>query len=99
MHDLVIRGGTIVDGTGRPAFIGDVAVDGTKITAVGGRADHARDMTGGEIAERRDGALQQAVVPGGEIGIRCHLVGVDLEVQPGPRRFLLPELAPVVVAQ
>ena len=35
MHDLVIRGGTIVDGTGKPRFIGDVAIDGGLITAVG----------------------------------------------------------------
>jgi len=35
MHDLVIRGGTIVDGTGRPRFQGDIAVDGDRITCVG----------------------------------------------------------------
>ena len=35
MHDLVIRGGTIVDGTGGAPFIGDVAVDGDRIAAVG----------------------------------------------------------------
>jgi N-acyl-D-aspartate/D-glutamate deacylase len=35
MHDMVIRGGTIVDGTGRPAFEGDVAIDNGRITAVG----------------------------------------------------------------
>ena len=34
-HDLVIRGGTIVDGTGVPPVIGDVAIDGDAITAVG----------------------------------------------------------------
>ncbi len=28
MHDTVIRGGTIVDGTGKPAYTGDVALDG-----------------------------------------------------------------------
>jgi N-acyl-D-amino-acid deacylase len=28
MHDIVIRGGTIVDGTGRAAFTGDVAIAG-----------------------------------------------------------------------
>ncbi len=35
MHDLVIRGGTIVDGTGRARFNGDIAIDGTRIVAVG----------------------------------------------------------------
>ena len=35
MHDLVIRGGTIVDGTGVAAFTGDVAIDDGLITAVG----------------------------------------------------------------
>jgi N-acyl-D-amino-acid deacylase len=35
MHDLVIRGGTIVDGTGQPRFTGDVAIDGGLISAVG----------------------------------------------------------------
>ena len=38
MHDIVIRGGTIVDGTGAPAFVGDVAIDGDKIVQVGGKA-------------------------------------------------------------
>ncbi|MEQ1889701.1 MAG: amidohydrolase family protein [Alphaproteobacteria bacterium] len=35
MHDLVIRGGTIIDGTGAGRFTGDVAVDNGIITAVG----------------------------------------------------------------
>jgi len=38
MHDTVIRGGTLVDGTGKQAFIGDVAIDGNRITEVGGKA-------------------------------------------------------------
>mmetsp|Transcript_130204 Transcript_130204/g.404974 ORF Transcript_130204/g.404974 Transcript_130204/m.404974 type:complete len:686 (-) Transcript_130204:80-2137(-) len=33
--DLVLRGGTIVDGTGAPAFKGDIAISGSKIQAVG----------------------------------------------------------------
>ncbi len=38
MHDLVIRGATIVDGTGAPARLGDIAVDAGKIVSVEGRA-------------------------------------------------------------
>ena len=37
-HDLVIRGGTIVDGTGAPGRTGDVAIDGDRLTQVGGKA-------------------------------------------------------------
>ena len=36
MYDLVIRNAQIVDGTGRPAFGGDLAVTGGRIAAVGG---------------------------------------------------------------
>ena len=35
MHDLVIRGGLVVDGTGAPARRADVAVDGGLISRVG----------------------------------------------------------------
>jgi N-acyl-D-aspartate/D-glutamate deacylase len=42
MHDIVIRGGTIIDGTGRAAFTGDVAIGGGRIAAVGGKAGPAR---------------------------------------------------------
>src|SRR5580692_8507225 len=38
MHDTVIRGGTIVDGTGKASYTGDVALDGDTITQVGGKA-------------------------------------------------------------
>ncbi len=34
-HDLIIRNGTIVDGTGLQAYVGDLAVDDDQITAVG----------------------------------------------------------------
>ncbi|HZN03439.1 MAG TPA: amidohydrolase family protein, partial [Candidatus Polarisedimenticolia bacterium] len=34
-YDLVIRGGTIVDGTGAPRVAGDVAIRGDRIAAVG----------------------------------------------------------------
>ena len=35
IHDLVLRGGTIYDGSGGKPFAGDVAVDGDRITYVG----------------------------------------------------------------
>ncbi len=35
MHDLVIRGGTVIDGSGQPAFTADVAVQDGAIVAVG----------------------------------------------------------------
>ena len=34
MHDLVIRNATIVDGSGAPAFDGDIAVDGDRIVVL-----------------------------------------------------------------
>jgi N-acyl-D-aspartate/D-glutamate deacylase len=42
MHDIVIRGGTILDGTGQSSFSGDVAIDGGRIAAVGGKQGPAR---------------------------------------------------------
>jgi len=35
VHDLIITSGTIVDGSGRPAFTGDVAVTNGRISGVG----------------------------------------------------------------
>lgn len=42
MHDVVIRGGTIVDGSGAPSYTGDLAIDGDRIAEVGGKAGPAR---------------------------------------------------------
>ena len=41
MHDTVIRGGTIVDGSGKPGYTGDVALKDGKIAQVGGKAGPA----------------------------------------------------------
>ena len=41
-HDLVIRGGTVVDGTGRAGYAADVAIDGDRITEIGEVAGGAR---------------------------------------------------------
>ena len=35
MHDLVIRNGLLVDGTGNPAYHGDIAIDNDRISCVG----------------------------------------------------------------
>ena len=35
IHDLVIRNGNIVDGSGKKPFLGDIAIDEGKITRVG----------------------------------------------------------------
>ena len=45
MHDLVIRGGTVVDGTGGPTRTADVAVDDGIITAVGDLESAAAQRT------------------------------------------------------
>ncbi|MAW29966.1 MAG: amidohydrolase [Gammaproteobacteria bacterium] len=34
-HDIVIRNGNIIDGTGSPAFEADIAIDGDSISAIG----------------------------------------------------------------
>lgn len=49
MHDIVIRHGTIIDGSGSDPFQGDVAIDGGIITAVGHVPNQGRreiDATG-----------------------------------------------------
>jgi N-acyl-D-amino-acid deacylase len=55
MHEMVIRGGTVVDGTGAPPRTADVAVDEGRITAVGA------DVGRGRRTVDADGAL---VTPG-----------------------------------
>src|ERR1700726_3550251 len=42
MHDIVIRGGTIIDGTGRAPFTGDVAIAGSRLVGVGGKQGPGR---------------------------------------------------------
>ena len=49
MHDLVIRGGRVVDGTGRPSTVTDVSVDDGRVVDVGAAAESGRreiDATG-----------------------------------------------------
>ena len=66
MHDLVVRGGTVVDGTGHAARTADVAVDGGRITAVG-------DL-GGAAAHRGSTPTALLVTPGW-VDIHTHYDG------------------------
>ncbi len=59
MHDLVVRGGSVVDGTGGPARAADVAVDGGRVSEV---ADQGR--LGTEAARRTVDAEGMLVTPG-----------------------------------
>ncbi|MEY3566243.1 MAG: hypothetical protein RLZ19_257, partial [Actinomycetota bacterium] len=55
-YDLIIRGGSVVDGTGKPAVRADVAVNGDRIAAIGLLAD--------ATAEREIDATGMVVSPG-----------------------------------
>jgi N-acyl-D-amino-acid deacylase len=66
MHDLVIQGGTVVDGTGAPARIADITVSDGVITGVG---DHR-----GEEAARTVDAEGLLVTPGW-VDIHTHYDG------------------------
>ena len=65
MHDLVIRNGTLVDGTGGPRQTGDLALDGGIVTQVGGRAG---------AGKREIDAAGQVVAPGW-VDIHTHYDG------------------------
>ncbi|MCZ6640401.1 MAG: amidohydrolase family protein, partial [Gammaproteobacteria bacterium] len=48
-YDLVIRGGTVFDGSGKPGVVGDVAIRGDRIVAIGdinGRSARTIDASG-----------------------------------------------------
>lgn len=53
-YDAIIRGGTVIDGTGAPGFPADVAIDGDRIAAIGdlrkARAEKVIDATGMTVA-------------------------------------------------
>ncbi|MFP5329131.1 MAG: N-acyl-D-amino-acid deacylase family protein [Alphaproteobacteria bacterium] len=45
VYDVIIRGGTIFDGSGGAPYVGDILVNGDRIVAVGGPAAKARGRT------------------------------------------------------
>ena len=64
-HDLVIRGGTVIDGTGAEPRTADVAIDGDRITEVGRVSG-----TG-----RRELSADGLLVTPGIVDIHCHYDG------------------------
>jgi N-acyl-D-amino-acid deacylase len=66
MHDLVIRGGTVVDGTGGPSRTADVAIDDGLITAVG-------DL--GSVAAHRTIDADGLLVTPGVVDVHTHYDG------------------------
>ncbi len=76
-HDLVIRGGTVIDGTGAPRVRADVAVDGGRVTTVG-------EVTGTGRTELDADGL---VVAPGWVDIHTHYDGQaswDPTISPSP---------------
>ena len=67
MHDLVLRGGTLVDGSGASARLADVAVDGDRIVEVGDPG-----MVG---AGRREVNAEGHLVTPGFVDIHTHYDG------------------------
>ena len=63
-HDLIIRNGTVIDGTGGPAQRADVAIDGDRITAIGDLA---------EVAATREIDARGMVVTPGFVDLHTHL--------------------------
>ena len=55
-HDLIVSGGSVIDGTGSEPRRADVAIDGDRITRVG-------DLSGAEAAQVID-ATGKVVTPG-----------------------------------
>src|SRR5687768_1907630 len=66
-YDLIVRGGRIVDGSGNPAFRGDVAVKDGKIAAIGRISGNAPR----ELDARR------LVVAPGFIDVHTHAEDID----------------------
>jgi N-acyl-D-amino-acid deacylase len=52
MAEIVIKGGTVIDGTGSPGFVADVSIDDGKITEIGPNltGDRVLDATGHVVA-------------------------------------------------
>ncbi len=77
MHDRIIRGGTLIDGTGAPARLADVAIDAGVIVEVGDDLGDGREVIDASGLRVSPGyALPLVSAPGIEPGtgglrVRC----------------------------
>ena len=65
-HDIVLRGGMLYDGSGRPPVGGDLAIDGDRIAAVGavkGKGAQEIDARGLAVAPGFINMLSWAIDP------------------------------------
>ena len=85
MFDTLIRGGTVIDGTGRPAFAADVAVSGGRIAAIG-------DLSAASAAHVID-AAGRTVTPG-FIDIHRHADAARCSARASARRSCVRALPP-----
>ena len=75
-HDLVIRNGTVVDGTGTAGVQADVAIDGDRITGVGAVSERGR----------RELDAEGRLVTPGFVDVHTHL---DAQLGVGPDRVVV----------
>ena len=105
MYDLIIRNGTLVDGTGGQPYVGDVAIKGDRIVQVGsvqGGAEREIDATGHivtpgwvDIHTHYDGQAtwDALLAPSSWHGVTTAIMGICgvgfAPVRPGAQNFLI----------
>lgn len=85
-YDVVLKGGSIVDGGGGPAYAGDVAISGDRIVRVGGVVPAA--------AARRVIDVQGLTIAPGFIDPHAHITAID--ATPVPENFLRQGITTIV---
>ena len=75
MYDLIIKGGTILDGTGSEGYKADIAIDGETIAAIGEIPAEAADSeinVDGKMVELVPDNFRKIVPKGGLKGYESH---------------------------
>ena len=76
MYDILIRNGTIVDGSGMPCYRADVGIADGKIAAIGKLCENARETIDADAHLRADVALgiAESRTATSRMGGGCHRV-------------------------